>query len=277
MKRLFNILTPCLLMSLFTISCKKEHLTTQTNASPVFYFTGNIGGNAMDLRAGLNNYYMYSSYTQDANNVYNYSGTLKEYNCSSNCPPSIEFIINNYRTESPGVSEKHISDSSLITTYYNYSSPGGTPASFPVTFYPTKGDSAIIKSYTWNFGDGSTSSGKGNMVSIIHVYSHAANYTTSLSVIFSNNSSSSLTNDIQLGNPGVSFYCSAIDSNNAFSTAIYGGTKPYKYSWNFGDSSTSDTSSLPAPVHTYTNTSTVFPVSLIVTDSIGHTTSALTY
>ena len=83
MKREFNILTLGLLVSLLMLSCKKEHVTTNTNSSPVFYFKGMIGGTAMDLQAGINNYYMYSSYTQSSG-VYCFTGTLKNTASSLN-------------------------------------------------------------------------------------------------------------------------------------------------------------------------------------------------
>ena len=56
-------------------SCKKETPNPQSNP-PVFYFKGNVGTGTVDLEAGENNYYMYSNFNQDANNVYNFNGTL---------------------------------------------------------------------------------------------------------------------------------------------------------------------------------------------------------
>src|ERR1700733_11872167 len=73
------------------ITCKKEQLPPSTvEGQPVFSFNGTIGSNSLSLKAGVNNYYMYSTYTQNSG-VYSFTGTLK--NTASNLN-SIQIIIN---------------------------------------------------------------------------------------------------------------------------------------------------------------------------------------
>ena len=280
MKREFNILTLGLLVSLLMLSCKKEHVTTNTNSSPVFYFKGMIGGTAMDLQAGINNYYMYSSYTQDSNGVYNYTGNLKEYNCSSTCPPSIEFIINDYRKVSLGAIENNINQA-LANGYFNYMVPGGTPTSFSMAFNPTQGPSDTIVSYTWNFGDStSTTTTSSVMNSIVHTYPHTGSYTPFLSVLFSDGTTNSLGSVIQMGNPSVSLNSSfTVSHDTSFISSVSGGSGIYLYSWNFGDISSglNNTSTAKNPNHTFTNDS-IHKVVLLVTDSLSKkTVTAVAY
>src|ERR1700722_15021978 len=80
-------------------ACKKEHLQqgVTTNGAPVFSFTGLVNGMPVSLQSGINNYYMYSSYTQDANNVYNFTGALQPVGCNG-CANTIKITINDYKT-----------------------------------------------------------------------------------------------------------------------------------------------------------------------------------
>lgn len=255
----------------FLASCKKEHLTPEnSSSSPVFYFKGTVGNTAMNMQAGINNYYMYSSYTQDSHGVYNYTGNLKEYNCSSNCPPSIEFIINNYRTLASGAGESNIS-TSFKPGYFNYLIPGGAPDSLIMTFTPSQNTTDTIKSYTWNFGDGTIKTITGSqMFPVSHVYTHAGVYNTSLSVLFGNNTSSTLINPVQMGDTVPSLNCSiSIISDTSFMANIYGGSGSYSYQWNFGDSANPslNTSTGSSPNHNYTD-NLVHTVTLILTDNV---------
>ncbi len=187
----FKIFLFCIAVSLFTVTCKKEHLPTQSaNGSPVFYFNGLVGNNAVNLQAGKNNYYMYSSYTQDNNNVYNYIANLKEFNCNSGCVSSIQFIINDNRDLPAGASENNIS-SSLATGNYGYSATGNSVTKYKISYIPSVDPgSAPVKSFTFNYGDGTDTSGSKLPTQFTHTYSAFARYKTSLSVVFSDGNSS---------------------------------------------------------------------------------------
>jgi len=279
MKRRFNILALSLLAGILMLSCRKEHVTTTTSGTPVFYFRGTVGNTSAYMQAGISNYYMYSSYNQDSSNgVYSYIGNLKEYNCTSTCPPSIEFIINNYKSESFGASEKNM-DSALSNKYYNYLVPGGTPTSFSVTFNPTLSSTAVMKSYTWNFGDGIiTTVNSSAFASTSHTYNHTGNYNSSLSVVFSDNTTSTLNNPVQMGDTSTILYCSITDSGgvNSFIPNVHGGSGSYSYHWDFGDT-VNDTSNLQKPSHIYSDT-TANKVSLTVNDLVlNKKANAITY
>lgn len=243
------------------ITCKKETLQPNNNAGqPVFYFNGNVNSSPVSIKAGINNYYMYSSYTQDVHNVYNFSGSLHQVSCT-NCPNSIQFIINDYKSTSPG--GPATIDTSLYKGYYNYLGPsGGTSSSYSVSFTP-RVDS--VTNYNWNFGDGTTSTQQ----SPTHVYKRPGNYTVSLKV--NNACNDSIINPVNIGTPEAAITAkitvlSDTSGNNIyFQGSATGGTAPYTYAWNLGDSTTAST---PTVYHNYINPG-VHQVSLTVTDSTG--------
>jgi hypothetical protein len=272
------------------ISCQKEHITTAntTVGSPVFYFNGTVGGNNVKLQAGKSNYYMYSSYTQDNNKVYNYIANLKEFNCNSNCVSSIQFIINDFRALPAGSSEKNISDSSLTPGYYGYSSLSITPTKFGVGFNSSIGQGSNPVSYTYNFGDGVTQSNTGAPpASFNHTYYNQGNYNTSLSVTFPGNHITSLSDSLNLGTPtkAITATLSYTDSATVtYKVVINGGTKPYNIVWSFGDTSGTPNTSTHPSVNSTTDTARhiyiskgIHTASVTIKDSHNISVTANTY
>ena len=225
-------------------SCRKPDLPTPNSTPPVFYFTGNIGTSAINLQAGVNNYYMYSNFNQDANGVYTFSGTLSTYNCTS-CGNMVQIKINDFKT-TPINGNVQIA-SSLVDSYYVYQIPYGAQTNFPVTF--TSHDSGTPQSQFWNFGDGVTlGSNASNMVS--HTYGHPGKYLVFHAVNFGSVvDTSSYT--ISVGIPEAecrAAFTSQASGTNVYFTASASGTAPYYYHWDFGDG---DTSNVANPYHTY--------------------------
>lgn len=249
------------LLSFAGITCKKEKLQPSNTAGPVvFYFKGNVNSMPVNIQAGINNYYMYSSYTQDVNNVYNFSGSLHQVSCT-NCPNSIQFIINDYKATLPG--NPATIDSSLVKGYYSYLTPsGGVPTSYSVSFTP-RADS--VTSYNWNFGDGATST----QTNPTHIYTRSGNYTVTLKV--NNTCNDSITNPVNIGTPEATMTAKITVLSDSSGNNVYlqgsatGGTPPYTYTWNLGDSTTASNSLV---YHHYIS-SGVHQVSLTITDSTG--------
>ena len=73
--------------------CKKTYPTGTPPAAPEFTFSGTIGGNSVNLQAGVNNYYMFTSCLRDSNGVYDFIGEFRDKSCSSNCPNSLKIYI----------------------------------------------------------------------------------------------------------------------------------------------------------------------------------------
>ena len=181
-----------LIVVLFTVTCKKEHAPISTLATPEFYFNGTVNGISTSLNAGVNNYYMYSSYKQDSNNVYTFIGDLKQTTSNLN---GIEIDINDYKVSA--INANTNPDSSLKTGSYLYYSIGVNDTTYNVQFTSSY-TGGVAQSYTWNFGDGSTS----NTANPLHAYTTMGNYTVCLTVSGSAGVSN-VCNDINLSSPSV--------------------------------------------------------------------------
>src|SRR5947207_14857 len=87
------------LLTLASIAgCKKEEYPAPPPppSPPTFYFNGSIDGKPLNIQAGENNYYMFTSYSLDSG-VYSFKGELRDKNCSSNCSNSLRIAIKDYR------------------------------------------------------------------------------------------------------------------------------------------------------------------------------------
>jgi len=122
-------------------------------------------------------------------------------------------------------------------------------------------------SYSWNLGDGRTSSERNPTV----VYEGENTYTVTLTVTDSMGATASDTAQVSvygiddlivsIGGP----YDGVAGTPMYLSSSVVGGVEPYTYSWDLGDGTISD---LTNPTHTYENEGT-YTVTLTVTDDQG--------
>ncbi len=259
MKHLFFLFA---LVFICLMGCKKDY-PVSSNETPVFYFNGTVNGTPVNVNAGVNNYFMYSSYAQDSNYVYNFLGELKQTNCTD-CRNKIKFQINNYTTSS--LNGPVQIDTSLIPSYYSmhgaYSVLVGSATEYEVSFNQV-GDSAAISGYTWDFGDGITETGSFNPT---HLYTHPGYYNACLTITDSLGCSSSICKQIKVAVPDAECDISIIDSSpsgNTFTFSSSGSGTPNTCLWDFGDNTTSGSSTV---THTYLNPGT-YKVSLQTIDN----------
>jgi PKD repeat protein len=271
--KIVRLIFSLLVMVLFIQSCKKEHAPVSTTGTPEFYFNGSIAGVSTSLNAGVNNYYMYSSYVQDSNNIYDFIGDLKQTASNLN---SIQIQINNYKASA--LNAPINIDSALMVGYYNYYIPGTTTTTTTTTtstVYQVQFNSAYTngtaQTYNWNFGDGTTST----VANPTHIYSQLSYYNVCLNITGANSCSSNICDTVNLTSPS-SYSCHATLSStvvagtnvvNFGSTAT--GTAPFKYSWDFGDSALMNNSDSASVMHNYANAGT-YQVSLHIKDSTGN-------
>lgn len=249
------------------IGCKKDY-PIASSETPVFYFNGTVNGLAVNMAAGVNNYYMYSSYTQDSNYVYNFSGELKQNNCL-NCNNKIKFQINDYVSSPPNGATQI--NTSLFPSYYSMQESDsltvGSPTEYAVTFNAIS-DSLNNYDYTWDFGDGTSETGT---ISPAHIYTHPGYYNACLTINEVNsNCTSTICNQIKIDVPDATCDVSIVDSllsGNTFSFSSNGSGTPSTYFWDFGDGSTSNLNTIS---HTFSNPG-IYKVCLELTTNEGCT------
>jgi PKD repeat protein len=123
-------------------------------------------------------------------------------------------------------------------------------------------------SYSWEFGDGTTSTTQDP----IHTYQTAGQYTATLTVTDDNGDTATTTVDIDAGSDSVPTANASASPQQGFAPLQVqffgngsGGNAPLSYAWSFGDGN-NDTAQ--NPTHTYQNPGT-YTASLVVTDSNG--------
>ena len=130
-----------------------------------------------------------------------------------------------------------------------------------------------IASYSWNFGDGTALSAASNPV---HTFAAGGTYSVTLTVKSTSGLSGSVTHNVTVAAPhtlptavigkSVSGLTGTFDGTGSLA---FDGATVNGYLWTFGDGSTSTVSK---PVHTYAAAGT-YPVTLVVTDTLGATSS----
>ena len=264
MKTLKKIFLFAFIGTLF-VTCKKELPAPTVQNQPVFSFAGTINGNNVNWQAGVNNYYMYSNYTQNTSGVYSFNGTLQSTSTAAN---SIQILINDYKASS--VNASAVIDSSLVPAYYSYNIPGGNSTKYSVVYIPVLG-TGVPSTYAWTFGDGAVS----NTANPTHVYNHPGDYRTSLTVKFDSGCTTTDSNIFKMGTPDASTHITAINVSNAGGpvtnmkfSPLYTGTVK-KCLWEFGDGHDTTINNADSVIHQYTNQG-MYLVTLIVTDVNGN-------
>ena len=154
-------------------------------------------------------------------------------------------------------------------------SPASPQTGQQVSFTGSASGGTSPYSFSWSFGDGSTGTGS----SVSHTYQASGSYDVGLTVKDANGQTANATQTITVASPpppslttSFAFSPSTADAGQSvsFTGSASGGTSPYNYAWNFGDSSTGSGSSVS---HVY-QTAGVYTVVLTVTDASRHVASA---
>jgi PKD repeat protein len=243
-----------LLAVFFLQACKKKELPEAQDGAPVFLINSKINGNEVNIVAGKNDYYMYTSYQLDGLGINVLNGTLRNTQCE-NC--NHNFSIS-YR-DSYFRNNLIINDISSVLKVGGYEFYNGidTVASslfqggiFNFTAYAPAGSNYT---YQWNFGDG----GSSTIANPVHQYTEPADYNVCLTVSSSGYPSKTICNTITMDTMCRFQFDQSMSQNFvSFITSGNAGT----YAWNFGDS-TSVQLSGPNLTHTY-NQAGIYRVTL---------------
>jgi PKD repeat protein len=165
----------------------------------------------------------------------------------------------------------------LLSTSFTYS-PTSPQVSQQVSFTASASGGTGPYSFSWAFGDGANATG----TTVYHTYSTTGSYSVVLTAKDSDPSQQTATSQqtITVTSPPPppsltasfteSLSNSVVGQTVSFTGSASGGTAPYSYAWNFGDTSTGSGSSAS---HIY-QTVGVYTVVLTVTDGAGHVANA---
>ncbi len=241
-------------IGLFGACEKKKYPESLVINEPEFYVDLKGGTVSGLLEAGINNYWLYSSYSQDQNGLYIYTSELRQKNCASACPNSIRFEINDSKISAAGAAADI--NSAIYTGSYPYAS-SQWQVGFKSSF------NKPVLSYFWDFGDGESST----EANPFHVYKKGGSYKVCLTIKSLNGCESTICNFVAVGfapNHCMAYVRDSIVALNtvSFKAQIF-GTAPFTYQWDFGDGKSSSEAN---PFHTYALRG-AYPVRLSLRDS----------
>lgn len=264
-----KLILPVLLSPLLIFSgCRKDDPQIESG-TPVFMLQGTLNNSPITIQAGVNGYYMYSSYSSGADSVYTFTGDLHQESCSGNCPNSLQVYIRDYQPH--GSTGTTNIDSALRLGAYAYFDTLAQQG-MTVLFSNQVSNADSVFSYNWNFGDNSTST----LPNPIHNYVSPGMYNVCLTSTYMHNNvtnSHTFCDSVPVSPGGPCFSINTTTTplgGNFFMDSVLfnasvtgGGVPPFTYLWDFGDSIPG--SGNPA-MHVYTPAGK-YAIRLTVTDA----------
>jgi PKD repeat protein len=226
-------------------ACKKKELPEAENGEPVFMIETKVNGSDVNVTAGKDQYYMFTSHSIDDLGINVLNGTLRSQQCE-NCNHA--FTIS-YR-------DSHFRNNLIINNIgdvlkvgnYNYfngvDSASGSTAQGTVFNFTPYAPPGSNYTYNWSFGDGSTST----LANPSHQYTEPADYNVCLTVSSAGYPSKSICNKITMDTT-CRFQFNQSMSQNYVSFYTIGGAGSYV--WDFGDTAAGSSISGATISHTY--------------------------
>ncbi|RMG72465.1 MAG: hypothetical protein D6722_05385 [Bacteroidetes bacterium] len=222
-----------------------------------------MAGEALQLQAGRQDYFMTTTFSEDEEGVLVYTGRLEPVNGSGG---SLEIAMRHYRLLSAGESPRM--DSALAPGNYDFYTGEAPPGRmmYEVQF-TNEGDVHPDNVYQWDFGDGTIS----QQANPVHIYTDSTllNPEVCLETLDPSGCTTSICNPVNLADsscqvdfrhelyPGLTFV--------TFFAEVQNGQPPYTYLWNFGDGYTA---TLGNPGYFFADPDH-YEVCLTVTDATG--------
>lgn len=234
----YRAIAAVLLACLLTLAnCKRsEEPFNDKKEEPVFSIKGTASGQPVQMVAGVDSYYLYTSYTFDSSvDAFSFSGNLKRTGCST-CNQSIKITIYDSLTNS-GSDPVNI-QLALRAKNYNYHGPQQVVSkTYKYNFKPEI-EGYVNPSYKWIFGPGDSSS----VSTPSHTFTDTLGKNICLRVTDQFNSCADIAcNNVTparvISDTAVPDFTASVVFDTAYFTAKNAGSN-VTYSWDFGDTRT---------------------------------------
>jgi hypothetical protein len=248
-------------------ACKKKEYPVQpTTGTPEFYVKANVENQPILFQAGTGDYYMYSSYEQNADGLYSFIANIKQKSCGVACPNSLKIeLFDNQSSTANGESNINSSIKPGDYQFVNSNTVIPTIVGYAVTYRGSFNLSA--NTYSWSFGYGASMTGTNT--SPTHTYATAGVYHVKFAA-FDGNTWTDIDNRIKVTtNPNACkaqiLLGSQLGNAVTFNTQVSGGIGPYSRNIDFGDGTQ------PSPdivaYHQYNGDPALYYVQLKVADA----------
>lgn len=229
--------------SMVLSNCKPKEEPKDEIGNPVFRVEGSIDGAPLNVAAGFDNYFMFTSFSQDQFGVYQFVGNLSKQNCQQ-CAGSFKITIRNYMKQQPGDADSidlpgeypYFNNQQLIEQYYELACRANP-----------YGDG--VASVSWDFGNGKFSTAYNPTA---RFYKEGI-YPIFCSSVFPNGCFSVLSQPIYLTptrvGKTIDFNLNHIDSQTVLLNSIP-VNRQAQVKWDFGDGNTANGSIVN---HAYAN------------------------
>lgn len=220
-------------------SCVKDQIPPIENTQPIFGFNGDFDGENIEIKAGLDDYYLFTTYSHDELDVYTFSGEFKRTNSNSHLN-NLKINIRASETVESGFSFNIAN--SLHKGDYGFQEPRVSSTSPGIQFNSSVNGAGSFD-YEWDFGDGFTSTNANP----IHRYRTTGAYKVTLDISNAQtNCQSSISNDLDIQSKMLTnideckadFTYKLIGSNLVEFTSLVPDSLTLDYFWDFGDGTT---------------------------------------
>jgi PKD repeat protein len=232
---------------LLAASCSNKELPKVAGGVPEFYFKGTVDDQPVTLEAGVDDYFMYTSWESTGEGGLR-KGNLGPRNCGG-CGPALEisFMLHQNEDLTAGIQPwryKTLEDSDWMQRQF-----------------AAEVDAAGNSTFEWSFGDGTTSTEKDP----VHTFSAPGTYEVCLTVDGNADCRSVICNDILIDSNACNASFSIHHEGNKAITFNANKETYVQYQWDFGDGKSA---SGPEVQHTY-DYSGFYEACLTVTDAAG--------
>lgn len=247
-----------LLITLWSIqACKKKDIPEVEDGTPVFIVESKVNGSAVNITAGKDQYYMFTSHSSDNLGINVLTGKLASQQCENcNHAFTISYRDNQYRNN---LMINNIADVLKVGNYNFFNGRDtavGNTLQGTVVNFTAYVPSGTNYTYSWNFGDGSTS----NVVNPTHQYTEPADYNVCLTVSSAGFPSKTICNTIPMDTM-CRFQFNQNTSQNYVSFNTIGNSNSFV--WDFGDATAASITG-QSTSHTYSQAG-IYRVSLMDT------------